>query len=239
MDKLDSNLAFDASSVKVTLGNTTLTSGTDYNVNAALDDGCTFEVTMDLAKLYEAKVIDDGDIEEATSIVVTYDATLSGKAVSGSFPNEAWVTYEGPGESAHDTVNVLTYAIRIFKYDQSTSDEAPLSGAVFTLYGSDGTTVIATETSGNNGYAIFGGLAEGSYTLKETTAPEGYVASTETLQVNIPTDADTEQVVNAKFANSPIPHTGGMGTAMFTVGGAAILAAAGALFVTTRRKRDF
>ena len=56
------------------------------------------------------------------------------------------------------------------------------------------------------------------------------------LEVVIPSQAGTGNVANVQFANSQIPHTGGMGTTMFTVGGAAILAAAGALFVVSRRK---
>ena len=51
-------------------------------------------------------------------------------------------------------------------------------------------------------------------------------------------NVDSENVVTVHFANSPIPHTGGMGTTMFTVGGAAILAAAGVLFVVTRRREN-
>ena len=34
------------------------------------------------------------------------------------------------------------------------------------------------------------------------------------------------------------PATGGMGTALFTVGGVALLAAAGALYVVSRKKNE-
>ena len=199
---------------------------------------------MDLAKLYEAGKIEAGDIDKTASIVVTYDATLNKGVANGKFPNEAWVTYEGePGESSHDKVFVETYAINIFKYDQSNKDTG-LEGATFELYQKDGEgSVIETSkvtlTSGPDGIAKADGLDAGTYYLKETKAPEGYVGSDKEVEVVIPEKAGTDNIANVKFANSPVPHTGGMGTAMFTVGGAAILAAAGALFVTTRRERDF
>lgn len=44
-------------------------------------------------------------------------------------------------------------------------------------------------------------------------------------------------MVSVKFANSPVPHTGGMGTMLFTVGGMGILAAAGAVMIVPRTFR--
>ncbi|WP_442858889.1 LPXTG cell wall anchor domain-containing protein [Anaeromassilibacillus sp. D41t1_190614_C2] len=35
-----------------------------------------------------------------------------------------------------------------------------------------------------------------------------------------------------------MPHTGGMGTTLFTIGGVVLLAAAGTLFVVSRRKQQ-
>ena len=61
------------------------------------------------------------------------------------------------------------------------------------------------------------------------------MASAQPIDVTRPSQA-TDNIATVNFANSPIPHTGGMGTTMFTVGGASILAAAGALFVVSRRK---
>ena len=205
-----------------------------------LDDGCTFEISIDLVALYEAGVITDADIENATPIVVTYSATLSENATAGDYINTAWVTYP-EGQSSESVVTVKTYGISIFKYDQSNPEQG-LSGAEFLLYQqtTEGGMIEdsqVTVSSGEDGIARFDGLDAGTYYLKETKAPEGYVASSEILTITIPEDADgTTNVVSVQFANSPIPHTGGMGTAMFTVGGAAILAAAGALFVVSRRK---
>lgn len=63
-----------------------------------------------------------------------------------------------------------------------------LPGAVFSLYAIDDTAFanpIATATSGIDGTVLFSDVAYGSYTIKETTAPVGYLLSTETLSAAI------------------------------------------------------
>ena len=216
--------------------NDVVLTGDQYTLTTSdLDDGCTFEISIDLIALYEAGVITDVDIENATPIVVTYSATLSENATAGDYINTAWVTYP-EGQSSESVVTVKTYGISIFKYDQASNEALP--GAVFQLYqkSDDGNVIIGTVTSESDGYARFDGLDEGTYYLKETNPPEGYVGSDSEVTIVIPGQANAENMVSVRFANSQIPHTGGMGTTMFTVGGAAILAAAGALFVVSRRK---
>ena len=192
--------------------------------------GCDFELSVDLVELYKAGLFTQDEFGTAP-IVVTYNATLSENATAGDYLNKAWVVYEG-GNTEESTVTVSTYQIKVYKFDQST--EAPLSGAEFTLTGPDGQKY--TAVSGSDGYAYFNGLAEGVYSLQETKAPENYVASNEAIDVTIP-DQAADNVATVNFANSSIPHTGGMGTTMFTVGGAVIVAAAAILFVVSRKKR--
>ena len=244
-DQMDDALVLDPESIVVTIGDTELALLDEYTITYDVtheDNGvCDFEITLDLVGLYEMGAITDDDIENATPIVVTYSATLDENATAGDYINTAWVTYP-EGQSSESVVTVKTYAISIFKYDQ-TDEDTGLEGAKFELYQKDGGgSVIAsskvTLTSDKNGYAKADGLDAGTYYLKETKAPEGYVGSDQELTVVIPDKAGTNNIANVKFANSPVPHTGGMGTAMFTVGGAAILAVAGALFVTTRRKAE-
>ena len=102
-----------------------------------------------------------------------YTAELSADAKAGSYLNTAWVSYLDE-ESAPDVVIVRTYGINIFKYDSVTN--GGLAGAEFELKDSTG-GVIATVTSGENGYIRIDGLDEGEYTLTETKAPDGYVKS--------------------------------------------------------------
>lgn len=221
--------------------------GTNNDVNLTytltkaddLTDGCTFEIELDLAALYEAGVITDEDIAKSAPIVVTYTATLNKDVVTGTYPNTAWVTYEG-GETEEDTVNVKTYAIKIFKYDQADESKG-LSGAEFELYQKDaeGNPInVIKLTSGNDGYITKGGLDDGRYYLKETKAPDGYVKSDTELPITIDTDTSTDAPISVKFANSLIPHTGGMGTTLFSIVGGALIVTAGVVFFVSRRKKS-
>ena len=265
-DQMDD--AFDALTAEpvVKIGNTTLskTNGngtvTYYtytaNVEHPAEEGqeaftCDFEIAIDLVALYEAGIISDTDIENATKITVTYSTTLNQGAKAGDYLNSVYVSYP-TDKTSTATVTVETYGINIFKYDQTTATGTPgsegftatgLAGATFTLYDGKpdegGTVVKDGIVSGSDGYVRIDGLDEGTYYLVETDAPDNYVKSDTPLEITITKDADAAtNLVDVNFANSPVPHTGGMGTAMFTVGGAAILAAAGALFLVTRRRQQ-
>ncbi|MCI5481396.1 MAG: hypothetical protein MR416_09505 [Lachnospiraceae bacterium] len=79
-------------------------------------------------------------------------------------------------------------------------NSALLEGAVFELYDSKG-ILIANGTTGADGKLCFTGLAFGTYLLKETKAPEGYVISEELAngkQVKI----DSTVQVDLNFTNT-------------------------------------
>lgn len=241
-DQMDDALTLDPESIVVTIGDTQLALVDEYtvayNVAHENDGTCDFEITLDLVNLYEMGAITDEDIENATSITVTYTATLNEDAAADNYKNTAWVTYP-EGTSERPQVTVKTYGINIFKYDSATN--AGLEGAVFELYDSNAEGAEPIQTgiiSGADGYVTINGLDEGTYYLKETQAPNGYVCSDTPLKIVIPENANASNVVTVNFANTQIPHTGGMGTTLYTVGGAAIVAAAAVLFVVSRKKRQ-
>lgn len=251
-DEMAEELALNEDSIQVMLGDEEI-AGEYVTIDYDPTDDCTFEVSVDLAAMYNADVIDEDDFG-VTPITVNYTATLNADEVAGAYTNTAWVVYPD-GSSEPDTVTVYTYGIDIFKYDQGKgldAADAGLDGAEFALYGAEDVTVaddgtvtvngdaeaIETVASANGGHATIGGLDEGTYYLVETKAPDGYVKSDTPLKIVIPEDADgTTYMVDVNFANTLIPHTGGMGTTMFTLGGAAILAAAGVLFIYSRKTR--
>lgn len=232
-------------------GEKVLTATTDYtiseNVEHTDEDGtvtgtCDFEITMDLVALYEADVIKDADIEAATPIVVTYSAKLSDTATAGSYKNKAWTTVdENDWESSPDTVDVNTYKLSIFKYDQAIGNkpEGGLGGAEFTLTKQDDAAFGTKNlTSGMDGTISLDGLDAGTYILTETKAPDGYVCNSDPQTIVIDEDHNTiAYVVTVNFANAPIPHTGGMGTTLFSIVGGALIATAGVIFVISRKKR--
>ena len=228
----------------VKVGDTVLTEGQYTLVTAGLTDGCDFEVTVDLAALYEAGLISEDDLG-VTPVTVTYTATLKEGTTAGDYYNTAWVSYPN-SETEQDKVKVETFKIDVFKYDQA--DEKGLAGAEFALYDEtaidqDGnliegaTPVLEGIVSGEDGHVVIDGLDAGKYALVETKAPDNYVKSDTPLMLTIEAGIEPN-VVNVKFANSKIPHTGGMGTTLFTVGGVVLLAAAGTLFVVSRRKQQ-
>lgn len=242
-DQMDDALTLNPESIVVTIGDTQLAFLDEYTVAYDVthenDGTCDFEITLDLVSLYEIGAITDEDIENATSITVTYTAKLNENAEAGNYKNSAWVTYP-EGTSGRPQVTVKTYGITIFKYD-SANRETGLSGAVFEIYQKDAKGNIINEkevTTLANGLAILNGLDEGTYYIKETQAPNGYVCSDQELEITIPDQAGTDNVVTVNFANTQIPHTGGMGTTLYTVGGGLIVAAAAVLFVVSRKKRQ-
>lgn len=239
-DKLNAILT-NPTNYKVQIGKTALTADRYTLTTTDLEDGCSFEISLDLAALYEAGVIKDADIKNATLITVTYDATLSADATAGTYENTAWVTAPKGWTTSKDIVYVNTYAIDIFKYDQADPTKG-LEGAVFELYQKDAENNVLegskqTLTSGADGKILVNGLDAGTYYLKETKAPDGYVCSTAELTIVIPEKIGVNNTVGVSFANSQIPHTGGTGTLMFTIGGAAIIATAGVLLLVSRKKR--
>lgn len=84
--------------------------------------------------------------------------------------------------------------IRVIKTDAE--DGTPLAGVTFELV-SNGTT-IATATTGADGVATFSDIPAGTYTLRETSAPEGYVLSVPTEQTVTVTSGQTSE---AAFTN--------------------------------------
>lgn len=242
-DKMPAEITLNKDSITVTIGGR-LVDPANYQVFFDdLEDGCTFHVEMDLVKLYNDGVITPEDVEQAAKIVVTYTAILSEDATTGTYTNQAWVDYEDKtSEPDKDDVNL--YGISIFKYDQADNKKG-LAGAEFALYTDEACTTPATDKDGNpitaisaeDGYAIISALPEGTYYLKETKAPEGYVKSDTPLMIVVPGSAGANNVIAVEFANTPVPHTGGNGTAMYTIVGFSILGAAAVVFMLSRKKQ--
>lgn len=70
-------------------------------------------------------------------------------------------------------------------FTKTSTSGTTLPGATFTLYNSDGTTVKDTATSNSNGNVQFDNLYSGTYIIKETAAPSGYIASKDTWTVEV------------------------------------------------------
>lgn len=91
--------------------------------------------------------------------------------------------------------------LEITKNDDTEGSPNPLAGAAFTLYNSEGTPVATSAVTGKDGKTTIStkDLEEGTYTLSETTFPEGYgpVASNEwTVDVS---NSSATALVDKKF----------------------------------------
>ena len=95
------------------------------------------------------------------------------------------------------TLNLSTSKVTIVKIDSKTN--APLQGATFELKDEKG-QVIATWTSTTNAHVIKN-LPNGTYTLKETKAPAGYILNDKEVNFTI---TDTNRNITINFKNTAL-----------------------------------
>lgn len=245
----------DPAVTEVMVGNTKLQEGTDYTV----DKTNLSDIQISLSESY-LKAAKEGtnDFYASSDVVVTLTAVLKDTAVSGynttNNSNSDSLTYTNtygqtskPGD---DTVYVYTFDLPVFKYDGTTTDKTGLGNATFVLKKADGTEVATKVTSveeGSKGKVTFEKLAAGTYTVQETKAPSGYNLNSSEYTVVISTkgvitvsvDGNSSEVNQVEVPDYPVtvPSTGGMGTMMFYVGGAALIACAGVLLFVLKRKK--
>lgn len=187
------------------------------------------------------------------SVEAVYTATVNTSAVIGGAgnPNSVDLTYKNSYDQTSTIegpeVKVFTFDLTVVKVDANNT-ATKLSDAGFTLYTDNACTSVATNgdevVTGTDGTATFTGLKAGRYYLKETTAPDGYnINSTVYTIVISDTGAVTSNgttVTQVEVGDTPLltPNTGGVGTMMFTIGGAALIACAGVLFLIVRKKKS-
>ena len=232
---------------------TELTAGTEYEItteNAQRPTGTDKDVDFLLDFDYD-------QIKGYDQIKVTYTATLNKDAsvTIGSTGNEnnAYLDYSnnpyvtGSYQTQESSDKVYTYAAEITKIKKG-EPTTKLPGAEFNLsIGSDvqyfvrisdGVYYLANQgDSGatqtlvvdSQGKLTIRGLDAGTYSLKETKAPDGYNLATEPISIVI-TDDDLNGILDdgetgiytTNFENSQgfqLPVTGGMGTVVFVATG--------------------
>lgn len=276
VDTLSSGLTFNESSVAVKIDGTPVKT-TDYHVST---DGQTITINFGVAGSglldgkYDATSLFTG--KAGQTITVTYTATLNENAVVATDElNTVKVVYSnnpdtnGTGESGESKTHQYTFGFDLNKTDGTNG----LAGAKFQLKkggnviklipvagqenkyrpAKEGESegVVDTVTTPEGGVINFTGLAEGTYQLVETEAPEGYNKVANPIEVKIEASYKEDgtllswsvnnngqnavEVVN--HAGATLPGTGGIGTAIFTVAGI-VLIVAGVAWAMRRRQRD-
>ena len=234
----------------------------------------------DYAVSYDGKtmtlVFDYPDIMAYNNLQLNYQVKINEDAVIGveGNPNQVDLEYTNNNKTwntsvPEDETKSFVFGLKINKIDPNIKEEdkQALQGAEFQLL-RDGTPIATytfdengdrvlnsnnglTAVTNEDGIAYLLGIDEGTYTLKETKAPNGYILPEEGLELVI-TDADEEgnvdgnatytlggkeldvfediadgSVATATIENNKgfnLPRTGGAGTWMFAVGGILIMA---------------
>lgn len=246
----------DPAVTEVMVGSTKLQEGSDYTVDKTNLLDIQISLTSDyLANAKKAEGEEgSNDFYASSDVVVTLTAILKDTAASGynttDNSNSDSLTYTNtygqtskPGD---DTVYVYTFDLPVFKYDGTTTDKTGLGNATFELKTKEG-TLIDTKTTDSSGNVTFAKLAAGTYTVQETKAPSGYnlnsseytVVISITGVITVSVDGNSSEVNQVEVPDYPVtvPSTGGMGTMMFYVGGAALIACAGVLLFVLKRKK--
>lgn len=242
--------SFDTPAVtEVKVDNTKL-STSDYTVDASSQS----DIKISLSESY-LKAAKEGtnNFYASSDVTVTLTAVLKDTAVSGNTAtdnsNSDSLTYTnvyGQAEKSGGTVYVYTFDLPVFKYDGTTDNKTGLGNATFELKTKEG-TLIDTKTTDSSGNVTFAKLAAGTYKVKETVAPAGYnlnsseytvvIGTTGVITVTVDGNSSTVNQVEVPDYPVTVPSTGGMGTMMFYVGGAALIACAGVLLFVLKRKK--
>ena len=254
-DTMGAGLSFNTTDnpVTVTIGNQIYTAETADNPFTLTPTTNGFEIAFNYAALKDAGLAGE-------DVVVSYTATITKDAVqTDPATNDATLHYTNNGQvnTSSDRVDVYTFAIDLTKVDAGNED-VKLSGAVFGLYttkeaaqaataetpddGADAS--VGTVSTDVNGLASFQDLGEGTYYLKELTAPKGYQLDSTVITINL-SDENSADVVNHVYAATitnaltpALPVTGGAGTVAITAAGVVLVAGAAMLIVRARKNNN-
>lgn len=229
----------------------------------AYKDATGVDATATFAVVASEALLNGNEFYSYDTIKVTFSAKVNpdiADKVTTDLPNTDGLYYGNEGNFTYkpgNNVNVATAGLDVTKVDGNTTS-TKLAGAEFTLYKDsacaeaitvEGVTVKATTTTNGNDKFYYGSnefyFTPGvDYFVKETKAPVGYNINSTIFKVTAVAKAYTpvgtvENGAATVVKDYPVtvPQTGGMGTMMFYVGGAALIACAGVLLFVLKRKK--
>lgn len=253
------NLSIDKSTVVVKVGDQTVTT----NVDTQVDDSGKMTIVLTWADTAGKTIYNS-----PSTVVITYNATVTKGAADAAATNSATIGYntaDNPNEDPTpvdpdkptDTTEVKTYQLTVNKTDGSKA----LTGATFKLYdaATDGNEIKVVKVSDGvyrvaeaseegaeikAGSAIIKGLKGlDTYYLEETKAPNGYNILTARQSVQMASSDDatkaadtTTEVINK--AGAELPSTGSFGTKVFYLVGSILLIGALIFMISKRRMNN-
>ena len=259
-DELPEGINFDQIQ-SISSDGTSWTVDVDYTV-AHDDDSNSVEITL----LISGKLAGLGQDKDIV-ITYTANVDDSSAIEVGKNGNVNTATLEYKKQTDKDTATVYTYEIGNGLTKVDGSNEEPMEDVSFILSNADGSKYATFNTDGylirwvdsknnatplvtdSNGNITARGLDAGTYILTETETQDGYNLLEDTITVTISENGDvsfklTNSEGNASASlkvennsGSLLPSTGGMGTTVIYMAGAALVIVAGVTLVVRRRMR--
>ena len=256
-DTMSAGLTF-KNDVKVTVGGTDLAADS-YTLTPA-ENG--FVLKIDVMKL-QAQVTKEIKVTYTAVVNKNAVASVENNEAKLTYSNDP--TNSDSHITLTDKETVYSAKIVVDKYaenkDNKDDTSKKLAGAKFVLlngegkfYKYDGSVVSWVDTqdkatvytTNDTGAVEFVGLKNGTYQLKEIEAPAGYNLLTQPITIQIMNQADAvvenpnNLTMTSKVANSTgslLPSTGGIGTQIFYIAGAALLLCAVIVLLVKKFKK--
>lgn len=178
----------------------TKTAHNSVNDSSLPEDGAVFHVYLKSAGSYDAAEESERDIltigsnGTATSKELPY-GTYIVYQISGwegysldTVHHEVSITEDGKTVSIESVNEIFKGSLSILKQDKHSLE--PLAGATFQVMNGNG-FIVADATTGEDGTVTFENLVYGSYTYKESKAPEGYQLDETVYDFSITEDGQT------------------------------------------------
>lgn len=262
-DKMTEGLTFN-NDINVKLNNSVsyLTKGTDYELVDPRTDGCTFEIKFKEGFL---KNLQTNDTITVTYTATLNDkAVIEGVGTNETelvYGNENH-TEKSETKTYTYGFNVFKYTnkngtetglkgAQFSLYTEESCDNAIKFSKTENVYRYDETGAITVLESPEDGRFTVEGLKAGDYWLKETKAPNGYNKLKDPIKVTITTlDNGNKQIsigAGGTYGNgevkvenntgSLLPSTGGMGTTLIYLVGAALVLGSGIVLATKKNAK--
>ena len=116
-------------------------------------------------------------------------------------------------------LTISTSKVTIVKIDQSTGQ--PLAGAVIVIKDADGNEV-ARFTSTTDPYVLTG-LKDGTYTVEEVQAPEGYQKSNKVISFTLDSENVSQQITIENYPEISVPNTNTASSILLVILGLGII----------------
>lgn len=225
----------------------------DEAVTKAISDK-TMTLTFAVDKLTAGQIIDIEYVAPIANPEADSAVVIPNKATVAYTHQPVTVTDDETGETStkdsgsqdSNEPSVYTGKLEVEKIVSGSAET--LKGATFELFktNTDGvlSDTLGTATTGTETYqkAIWTGLKDGTYFVKEVVAPTGYELNDTIYRVTVENGVGTlEAVTDNKvpdIAKPNLPLTGGMGVTLFFGLGLALAACAGVYLVKSRKVEE-